>query len=227
MTGITETLAKEWPVERALILAVVCVTVGIAGGWFIPFAFTPGAQNPALTEPAKAASPAPTAENSAAQVSQAPSPAQLKSLADTQAAPLLERLKSDTKNPELLAAIGNIYYDAQQYRAAIDYYGRALNAKPSEASVRTDMATAWWFMGNADTAIAEFNKALTYAPNSPNTLFNLGIVKWQGKHDVAGAEADWKKLLAANPKYDGRDKVEQMMAQAKSQAAPKPGMKAN
>ena len=67
------------------------------------------------------------------------------------------------------------------------------------------MATAYWYMGNADTAIAEFNKALTYAPTNPNTLFNLGLVKWQGKHDSAGAIAAWKKLLAANPAYESRD----------------------
>jgi tetratricopeptide (TPR) repeat protein len=147
-------------------------------------------------------------------------------MADGQAAPLLEKLKSDSNNPDLLAAIGNIYYDAQQYPAAVDFYGRALNAKPSEAAVRTDMATAYWYMGNADTAIAEFNKALTYAPNNPNTLFNRGLVKWQGKKDIDGAVADWKRLLATNPNYEGISKVEQMMAQAKGQAAANPGMKA-
>jgi tetratricopeptide (TPR) repeat protein len=140
-------------------------------------------------------------------------------MADAQAAPLLQRLKSESSNPDLLAAIGNIYYDAKQYPAAVDYYGRVLNLKPADVSVRTDMATAYWYMGNADTAIAEFNKALTYAPNSPNTLFNRGLVKWKGKNDVVGAEADWKKLLAANPNYEGKDNVEKTMAEARSQAA--------
>jgi cytochrome c-type biogenesis protein CcmH/NrfG len=74
-------------------------------------------------------------------------------------------------------------------------------------------------MGNADTAIAELNKALVHAPANPNALFNLGLVKWQGKKDAAGAMADWEKLLAANPNYEGRDKVEQMMAEAKQHAA--------
>jgi hypothetical protein len=46
-------------------------------------------------------------------------------------------------------------------------------------------------------------------------------VKWQGKKDIDGAEADWKKLLATNPNYEGNAKVEQMMAQAKSGAARK------
>jgi tetratricopeptide (TPR) repeat protein len=70
-------------------------------------------------------------------------------------------------------------------------------------------------MGNADTAIAEFNKALTYEPNKPNTLFNLGLVKWQGKMDGAGAVAAWEKLLATNPNYEGKDKVQQMLADVK------------
>ena len=83
------------------------------------------------------------------------------------------------------------------------------------------MATAYWYMGNADTAIAEFNKALTYAPNNPNTLFNLGLVKWKGKNDLAGAIADWEKLLAANPNYNEKDKVEQMLAEVKKQASAK------
>jgi len=85
--------------------------------------------------------------------------------------------------------------------------------------VRTDMATAYWYLGNTDSAIAEFNKALTYAPNSPNTLFNLGLVKWQGKHDSAGAIADWKKLLAANPNYESKDKVIKMLDEVEKQAS--------
>ncbi len=77
----------------------------------------------------------------------------------------------------------------------------------------------------ADAAIAEFNKALTFAPNNPNTLFNLGLVKWQGKHDSAGAISDWKKLLAANPNYESKDKVQQMLSEVEKQAGARPGAK--
>jgi tetratricopeptide (TPR) repeat protein len=140
-------------------------------------------------------------------------------MADAQAAPLLERLKNDSQNPALLAAIGNVYYDAQQYSNAVDYYQRTLQIKPADADVRTDMATAYWFQGNADSALAEFTKALTYAPNNPNTLFNRGLVKWRGKKDGPGALADWNKLLAANPAYDQKAAVEKMIAEVKSQSA--------
>jgi len=150
-----------------------------------------------------------------------PTPDQLKKMADTQAAPLLESLKSDPNNPDLLVRIGNIYYDVKQYPEAIDYYERSLKVQPANADVRTDMATAYWYSGNADTALAEFNKALAYQPNKANTLFNIGIVKWQSKKDAAGAIAVWQKLLDTNPNYEARDKVQQLIEQAKS-GAPAP-----
>lgn len=209
-----------WTGVQAYTLAVVCLLLGMAGGWLIR-----GSQSPTMPAGAETATApggmggSPSGPGTNAQ----PNPAQMKQMADTQAAPLIEKLKSDPNNPELLASIGNFYYDAQQYPTAVDYYGRALKAKPSDAAVRTDMATAYWYMGNADTAIAEFNKSLTYEPNKPNTLFNLGLVKWQGKMDINGAVADWEKLLATNPNYEGKDKVEQMIAEAKKHTGVKPG----
>ncbi len=104
----------------------------------------------------------------------------MKALADSQAAPLLEQLKTAPTDPALLANIGNVYYDAQQYPTAIDYYGRSLQSAPDNVSVRTDLGTAYWYSGNADAAIAALNKALTYQPTNANTLFNLGLVSGKG-----------------------------------------------
>ena len=61
--------------------------------------------------------------------------------------------------------------------------------------MRTDLGTAYWYTGDADKAIASFEKALAIRPNHPDTLFNLGIVKWQGKKDPKGAVVAWEKLL--------------------------------
>jgi cytochrome c-type biogenesis protein CcmH/NrfG len=213
----SESSTAQWTSVQAYTLAVVCLLLGIAGGWLIrgsqargPEA---GIQNAAVAAPGAGSSGAETQ----------PSADQMKKMADTQAAPLLAKLRAEPSNPELLASIGNIYYDTQQYPTAIDFYQRALKAQPTNAGVRTDMATAYWYSGNADGAIAEFNKALTYQPNSANALFNLGIVKWQGKMDVAGAVAVWQKLLDTNPTYEGKEKVQQLIAQAKKHTDLKPG----
>jgi len=214
MRDTKRTQIAQWTKKQAAVLGVICLTAGIAGGWTIR-----ASQNPAITGPSNAAVGFAPGTAGASPASQIPNSAQLKAMADAQAAPLLDKLRSDPDNPGLLTSIGNSYYDAQQYPIAVDYYGRALKSRPSDAAVRTDMGTAYWYMGNADTAIAELNKALVHAPANPNALFNLGLVKWQGKKDAAGAMADWEKLLAANPNYEGRDKVEQMMAEAKQHAA--------
>ena len=85
------------------------------------------------------------------------------------------------------------------------------------------MATAYWYTGDADTAIAEFQKSLSYEPTKANTLFNLGIVEWQGKMDIDKATAAWQKLLDTNPNYEAKDKVLELMAQAKKHSGVKPG----
>lgn len=207
----------QWTSAQAYTFAIICLLVGIAGGWFIRRSQSPVA---ASAETAGASASAIGSGNTGVQT---PSPAGMQKMADTQAAPLIEKLKGDPANAELLQNVGNIYYDAQQFPAAIGYYQRALKVEPANTSIRTDMATAYWYTGDADTAIVEFQKSLAYEPNKANTLFNLGIVEWQGKMEIDNAVATWQKLLDTNPNYEAKDKVLEFMAQAKKHADVKPG----
>lgn len=208
--------ATNWTSVQAYTLAVICLLLGIAGGWLIR-----GSQSPIAASPDAASSATPPSTDAGAGAR--PTPEQLKKMADAQAAPLLEKLKSNPNDAALLAEVGNLYYDAQQYPAAIGYYQQSLKLQPADASVRTDMGTAYWYAGDADSALAELGKALQYEPDKANALFNLGIVKWQGKMDVEGAVAAWQKLLKTNPNYEGKEKVEQLIAQARKHADVKPG----
>jgi tetratricopeptide (TPR) repeat protein len=125
----------------------------------------------------------------------------------------------------VLTQLGNLYFDARVFPAAIDYYQKGLAVNAKDAAVRTDMATAMFYQGDYDHAIAEFNHALQDDPKNGNALFNRGIVKWQGKMDVSGAVADWELLLKQNPNYEQADQVKMYIAQAKKHANMKPGEK--
>lgn len=217
MSSIGKT-SNNWTNSQAYALSVVCLLVGLAGGWLIR-----GSQAPTSAAPQTAAGA--TAQSSNSDTDQ-PTPEQLRRMADKQSAPLLELLQKDPNNAELLARIGNIYYDTQQFPPAIDYYQRALKIKPIDASVRTDMATAYWYSGNADLAISEFNRALADEPNKPNALFNLGVVQWQGKMNIEAALATWQRLLDTNPNYEGKPKVLELMAQVRKHSGLKPGTQA-
>lgn len=131
--------------------------------------------------------------------------------------PLLDRLKNNPNDPELLANIGNQYYDSRDYSKAIEFYETSLKLRPEDVNVRTDMGTAIWYSGDADRAIREYEASLKYQPNHSHTLFNMGIVKWQGKQDRKAALEFWRKLLAANPGYADRQKVEQMIQQVQAE----------
>ena len=208
--------ASSWTDTQAYTLIVICLVAGIAGGWFLR-----GSQSPAIA--AAVQNPSLAAGAASAAANEQPTAEQMKKMGDAQAAPLLAELKADPNNADLLTRIGNIYYDTQQYPTAIEYYRQALNLQPTNASLRTDFATAIWYTGDADTAIAEFNKALSYEPNKANTLFNLGIVKWQGKMDINGAVAAWQKLLDTNPNYENKDRVLELIAQAQKHSGVKSG----
>lgn len=208
-----QAMTERWSLKSAMVLMAACLMAGIAGGYLIRMSRTPSAAA------ARTAIPAAQPAQPSGSVARPTDPAQSKALADANAAPLVAKLQSDPSNPDLLASIGNIYYDAQQYSSAVDYYGRALKAKPADVAVRTDMGTALWYTGNADAALLQFETALSFEPNNANTLFNRGVVRWQGKQDAAGAIADWKKLLATDPNYPGRSQVEQLIAQAQGPKA--------
>lgn len=216
VTEALKTTTKDtWSAAQASSLVAVCLLVGIAGGWLVRRSTTA----PPTAQAVNSSAPAAVAQGQSATPNfgmgaAMPSAQQLKQAADAQATPLLLQLKAEPANAALLANVGNIYYDAKQYPTAIEYYERSLKAKPEDTSVRTDLGTAYWYTGNADTAIAEFNKSLTYDSKKADTLFNLGIVKWQGKKDGPGAVAAWKKLLDTNPAYPNKDAVLQLMAQA-------------
>jgi len=135
------------------------------------------------------------------------------------AAPLLDAVNKDPNDYDSLVKLGNLLYDGKQFPDAIQYYQRALVIHPENPDVRTDMGTAYWYTGNVDKALAELQTSLKYRPGHPQTLFNLGWVRWQGKTDPKGAVEAWEQLLKANPDYPGKQQVEQYIAKAKEHAS--------
>jgi len=207
-------------------MAVLCLLVGCAVGYLLRGSVGGSAPTPAVAtaQQQQGMPPAGMGGGGMGQ-QQMPTPEQLKAMADKQVAPLVDQLKSRPNDPALLSQIGNVYYDAQVFPVAIEYYQKSLAIDQKNASVRTDLATALFYMGDADHAIAEFDRALKDDPKNSNALFNRGIVKWQAKMDVNGATADWELLLKQNPNYEQADKVRMYMAQAKKHANIKPGQK--
>ena len=156
-----------------------------------------------------------------------PSLDEMKRMADKQAAPLLEKLKSDPKNIALLVQIGAIYHSTHQFSQAAAWYNKALQIDPTNVAVRTKLASSLYRGGDIDGAIAQLNQALSYDPKDANTLFDLGMIRMQGKGDGKGALAAWQKLLKANPQLpeDRKTMVLKLMAEVQTTLADQHAMK--
>jgi cytochrome c-type biogenesis protein CcmH/NrfG len=141
---------------------------------------------------------------------------------EQQAQALRNILARDPTNVQANTQLGHLYYDSGRFADAVEPYRQALKADSRNVNLSTDLGTALWYSGKPDEAIAQFAKSLAIEPTHPQTLFNLGIVKRDGKQDYAGAVQAWEKLLATNPTYMDRDKVAQLIAEAKARIGPSP-----
>jgi cytochrome c-type biogenesis protein CcmH/NrfG len=189
------------------LIAGACLVLGLAVGYVIFGSRPPAASVPApsIQEPAPAASASGTG------------------LMDEQQARALRNiLARDPRNVQANTQLGNLLYDAGRYSEAVGPYQRAFEGDLRNVNLSTDLGTALWYSGRPDEAIAQFDTSLAIEPNHPQTLFNLGIVKRDGKKDLAGAVQAWERLLATNPTYVDRDKARQMLDQARQQLGVKP-----
>ncbi len=210
----------NWTSAQAYGLAIFCLGFGLVLGYLFRGSapVTSTATAATTSEPAGPAGmpgvPSSITAPGASQIN----PQQTAEMVQKAAQPLLGNLKQNPRDFDTLVKVGNLYYDAKLFPDAIKYYAQAVKVRPENSDVRTDLGTSYWYTGDADKAITEFNRALKYQPTHPGTLFNMGVVKWQGKMDPAGAVQAWERLLQSNPNYPQKQQVLDLIARARQHA---------
>jgi len=190
--------------KQVCLAAAICLIVGLGIGYV----------SRGLQAPPSAAASAARSVTAPAGGGHTPTLNDIKQIADKQAAPLLAQLKSNPNDSNLLMQVGAIYHGSHRFKEAAEYYGKAVHADPKNLALRSRLAASLYRSGDADAAIAQLNEALTYNSNDANALFNLGMIKLQGKADGKGAVAAWQQLLKSNPHLsdDRKAEVQRLMA---------------
>ncbi|MGB9232883.1 MAG: tetratricopeptide repeat protein [Terriglobales bacterium] len=214
------TSSSEWQASQVYALAVVCLLIGLAVGYLFRGSRSPAPS--ASTTQSTAAPGAPTGMGGHGGMGNQPVTLdQMKHMADKQAEPLLAKLKDDPKNADLLIQIGQVYFSTHQFKEAADYFAKSLEVKPKNIPIRTLMASCLYYNGDVDGALQQLGQATTDDPKDANSLFNLGMIRWQGKKDAKGALAAWGQLLRNNPQLEPNKKaqVEKLMADVRQSSA--------
>jgi cytochrome c-type biogenesis protein CcmH/NrfG len=191
------------------LISGACLLLGLAVGYVVFGG--PRAAVPVAAPGAQAPAPAPATGG--------PQPG----LMDEQRAQALRNILA--RNPTDIQAntqLGHLYYDSGRFAEAVGPYQQAFAGDSRNVNLSTDLGTSLWYSGRPDEAIAQFTRSLAIDPTHPQTLFNLGIVKRDGKQDPAGAVQAWEKLLASNPSYPERDKVQQSLNELRAQIGTAP-----
>ncbi len=184
--------------KQVYLMAAICLAAGLGIGY----------ASRGLQAPLPAAASTARSVKAPSVGGHQPSLDDLRQMADKQAAPLLAQLKSHPNDSGLLVQVGAIYHSSHQFTEAAGYYDKAVHADPKNVAIRSRPAASLYRIGDADGAIAQLNEALTYDPKDANALFNLGMIKLQGKADGKGALAAWQRLLKSNPQLSPERKAE-------------------
>src|SRR5262245_27335425 len=167
---------------ESIAFGVAGILFGLIAGWII------GTQQAAL-----APQPAPQPVRQAEQATSAPVLDEAKVKAFRAVA------EKDPANAESRIQLGNLYFDAERFDQAIEWYGQALKLAPKNVDVSTDLGVSYYYSNQPDKALAQFDQSLKIDPRHAKTILNVGVVKAFGKQDLQGAQEAWEQAVKLAP----------------------------
>ena len=205
--------------ETVILYVVIALIVGFVGGAIVGILWmTKGTEKMAMVQKPQMAPPGPPIPGP---VVQEPTPPARDSVeVASQIQTLKEIVKKDPKNLPAWVELGNLYFDTNQPKEAIEAYTRYLAVKPDNADVRTDMGIMYRKLGQFDKAIEEFKKAAQSDPKHANSRYNMGLVLLHDKGDMKGAIRAWEDYLKVDPNSERAQRMKAQIEKMKSMPAP-------
>ncbi len=198
--------------ETVILIVVIAFLVGfIAGATVAILRGTKGAEKAAMVQKPQMAPPGAPAS--------AP-PARDSLAAASEIQTLKEVVKKDPKNLPAWVELGNLYFDTDQPKEAIDAYSHYLAVKPDNPDVRTDLGIMYRKLGQFDKALDEFRKAAQSDPKHVNSRYNIGLVLLHDKQDIQGAVKAWEEYLKVDPNSERGKRIRAQIEKMKSMPAP-------
>ncbi len=208
--------------ESVILYVAIALVVGFIGGVTVGILWmTRGAEKVAMVQKPEMAQPSLPMQGPPVQGPAVSAPPARDSVeVASQIKTLQEIVKKDPKNLPALVELGNLYFDTDQPKEAIDAYGRYLAVKPDNADVRTDMGIMYRKLGQFDRAIEEFRKAAQSDPKHANSRYNTGLVLLHDKGDMKGAIKAWEDYLKVDPNSERAQRIKAQIEKMKTMQLP-------
>ncbi len=108
-------------------------------------------------------------------------------------------LKDNPDNAKAWTQLGNLFFDTNRFKDAIEAYERSLELAPGNPNVLTDLGVMYRRSGDFKQAVSAFDRAIAADPTHETARFNKGIVLMHDLGDLPAAVEAWEGLLEINP----------------------------
>ena len=187
----------------AAIFGISGTMFGLIVGWIIGSQQAP---RPALT-PAPTTAQAPAAQNTPT----APPPLDVQQVTTLEA-----EAKAQPRDAGVRERLGNLYFDAERFEQAIQWYEASLAIDKRNVNVSTDLAVSYYYSRQPDRALQQIDQSLAIEPAHAKTLLNQGIIRALGKQDLAGAFESWSRVVEVAPNTPEASRAQQLLSELKN-----------
>ena len=100
--------------------------------------------------------------------------------------PLMAEVDALIESARAYEARGNEALDREEWATAADLFRRGLELDPEHPALRHRLGTALYVMGDAEGALAEFERVMRESPNFPAVHYSVGVLlQGEGRHREA------------------------------------------
>ncbi len=131
-------------------------------------------------------------------------------------ASLKTELQRDPESPRLWAALGNAYYDRDDWSHAIESYEKALRKAPKDANVLSDLGAAFRNRGELRRAVASLERARAADPDHWQSLLNLVLIHAFDSRDAAMAQRHFDELKRRYPEIPNLDRIQEQISRVRA-----------
>lgn len=117
-------------------------------------------------------------------------------------------IERDPENPELLIALGNAWFDREDWSRAIAAYEKARRKAPENPNLLSDLGAAYRNEGEFRRAVSLFERARKNDPDHWQSLLNLVLIHAYDLKDPAGAQRWFEELKRRYPEIPDLDRIQ-------------------
>lgn len=181
---MTVSTANPW--RRSVVPLLLGALLGFIGGYFAAGGGRPGAASDDAP---------PSATASGERVAQ-----------------LRAAIERDRENPRLWTALGDAYYDAEDWERAVDAYEKARRRAPKDPNLLSDLGAAYRNAGELGRAVHYFEKARENGPDHWQSLLNLALIHAYDLGDAPRAQRYLDELKRRYPEIPRLDRLQEKIS---------------